>query len=325
MTDSKGATHIMKAVNRLDPLRRGATAACFALLLASGPAHAIGLLFSDIFTFGDSLSETGNYNAFGAFPFDVPTSPPYAPGRWSNGPVWVEHLADNLGFAPGYTQPSEGGGTNYAWGGARTGGQAGPPGGVNPIDLGAQIDEFIGDVGMGMADPNALYVVWAGGNDVFDPMVDLATSADNVKAALTTLSGEGAVHFLVPNLPETPLDPRFAEFNTNLAAALDMAEMTLPINLTRFDANALNQAVAFDTLFNGGAIYGLTNLFDPCFDGMSACMNPDEYAFWDAIHPTARVHEILGDAAFAAVIPLPAGVWLLLSAVGVLAARRARS
>jgi len=41
----------------------------------------------------------------------IPPSPPYFQGRASNGPVWVEYLANNLGTAS----------TNLAFGGATTG------------------------------------------------------------------------------------------------------------------------------------------------------------------------------------------------------------
>ena len=60
------------------------------------------LLFSDIYVFGDSLSDTGNLlaaaeNFLGATnELVLEFFAPYFEGRLSNGPVWVETLAPQL-------------------------------------------------------------------------------------------------------------------------------------------------------------------------------------------------------------------------------------
>ncbi len=80
--------------------------------------------FDEFIVFGDSLSDTGNV----FISLGVPPSPPYFDGRFSNGPVTVEHVADQLGFPA--LLPSIIGGTNFAWGGAETGpgfGSSGTP------------------------------------------------------------------------------------------------------------------------------------------------------------------------------------------------------
>src|SRR5262245_61575441 len=66
-----------------------------SLLGAHIAAHANSAPFSRIVVFGDSLSDTGNFfHLTGGL---VPPSP-YANGRFSNGPLWVEYLADDLGM-----------------------------------------------------------------------------------------------------------------------------------------------------------------------------------------------------------------------------------
>jgi phospholipase/lecithinase/hemolysin len=52
---------------------------------------------------------------------------------------------------------------------------------------------------------------------------------------------------------------------------------------------------------------------------------PSEYFVWYGIHPTARVHEMLGNAAYAAVVPEPevyALVGVGFGLIALIAARR---
>jgi phospholipase/lecithinase/hemolysin len=87
----------------------GATAS-LALLIGLATAQADSTAFSRLFVFGDSLSDTGNlYAMTGGYP-----PPPYWNGRFSNGKLWVEYLADSL-------QMPIAAGDNYAVAGATTG------------------------------------------------------------------------------------------------------------------------------------------------------------------------------------------------------------
>ena len=88
-------------------------AACLALLAAAAaPAHA----YTAIYSFGDSLSDVGNDFSAPAAPSPPP---PYFAGRFSNGPNWLDDLAAYYGVGP--LLPSLAGGTDYAFGGARSG------------------------------------------------------------------------------------------------------------------------------------------------------------------------------------------------------------
>ena len=82
--------------------------------------------YSNLYVFGDSLSDTGNlsFATGGAVPG---TAQPYFNGRFSDGPVWVETMAAHLGLA-GDAAPLHLGGKNFAFAGARTGVDPAPPG-----------------------------------------------------------------------------------------------------------------------------------------------------------------------------------------------------
>src|ERR1700753_3111955 len=69
--------------------------------------------YSNIYAFGDSLSDAGNISL--ATLGTVPVGSIYSEGRFSNGNVWVQDLAQML-HAPA-VKPSLAGGTDYAYGG----------------------------------------------------------------------------------------------------------------------------------------------------------------------------------------------------------------
>ena len=113
--------------------------------------------FTDLWIFGDSFSDQDNVlAATGAIPF----SPPYFEGRFSDGPVWISHLADGLGLPNPVA--SLNGGQNFAVGEAQTG-----PGEstLGPVpNVGSQIATFK-QSGRTVL-PTELVVVWAGYNDL---------------------------------------------------------------------------------------------------------------------------------------------------------------
>jgi len=312
----------------------------FSVLLLTFTGSASAIPFTNLYNFGDSFSDTGNltFISGGALP-----PPPYASGRvtsnFSNGDagkVWFDSVASQLGFS---SLNSLNGGNNYAFAGARTGGA--PPSATVVPNLLAQTQMFLGDVG-GVADPNALYSIWGGGNDIRDN--DIGNSVSNISTIITQLHLSGAMNFFLPNQPNIGLTPESLaglapggsaaditaaslQFNMDLLVELQMLEANLGINIIKFDLFSL-----FNDVTSDPAAFGFTNITDPCFNQLvpSLCADPDSYLFFDGIHPTAAAHAIIGDRAVATImnamnVPAPATLGLLLSGLALISLRRKKA
>ena len=258
--------------------------------------------FSQIVVFGDSLSDNGNLFAS----HGIPPSPPYFEGRFSNGPVWVEHLSDCLGLEPDNVR-------NLATGGATTGtSNTTVPDGPGLL---TQIAAFAGSESS--ADPKTLYVVWAGANDlladVTDPEITIRAAVTNIATAVAGLAELGAQTILVANLPDLGRVPFVlaggdpdsiggatllsVAFNNALASTLDDLESALEIDFVRLDVFSVLAEIVADP-----KAFGFANVADRCLsaDLTATCDSPNQYLFWDSVHPSAAAHAVLAEIACAA-------------------------
>ena len=294
--------------------------------------------FSAVISFGDSLSDAGQYGAsFTTNPDDV----------------WTQILAQ----AYGYTQtPSNYGGLDYAYGGAPTSFTVSTvpfPLGCVPTSLpcksvAQQIGTYLYQPSTGgQADPNALYTYWAGANDLFNylgaasPRVNPAdptgpllpplitgaqaqaftgASAYTAVGELAALQAAGAQHIVVLNLPDIGLAPAFrgtagqgsvtglvfvynTAFNNQLAT---LADGIIPINAYALVNEALADPAAFGFTNVTGTACNLAALPAPSslYCGPAAYVSPnanETYLFADGVHPSGAAHALLARVVIATI------------------------
>lgn len=290
-----------------------------ALFLLSVPLMA-QVPFNEFVIFGDSLSDNGNLY-FGTSKLGVPTPAPpkYSKGEYTDGPdsvpatngplgLWAEQLAQKMNLPAPAPFVTGTGGLNYAVGGAVTG--------HNPsytlgslLAIPAVTDQInIFQSQHSSAPANALYMFWAGSNDILNnpgtANAAATTAVSNIQGNIDTLANSGAKYFLWVNEP--PLGEIPQSINTANRAALDAASVTYNtawsdavaqlktahpgITIITVDAYAL-----FEELIQNPTLYGLANV-KASAQGQTA--DPNTYLFWDGLHPTTVGHRDVATVAY---------------------------
>jgi phospholipase/lecithinase/hemolysin len=317
-------------------------------LLAAIVSSAQAGSFNAIYVFGDSLSDAGN--AFIASGGALP-APPYSAGRFTNGPVWVQDLSSSLGLAP--VTASLAGGTDYAVGGAESGN-------ANPGDLSSQLAAF--KAANPVANSNGLYTIWIGANDLnailgANPSASVAAAeaagvVGNIDAAINTLAGDGAKNFLIVTVPDLGKTPEAlaagplgvaaasglsAFFDSALVNGLGSAGIPSLSGIAAADGlnlNVLDTYSLIDGITANPAQFGFTNVMQPCltgevdYAGGTPCANPNQYLFWDQLHPTAAGQALVAEESLAILTPEPGTITMMLTAagmVGLVMVRRRRT
>lgn len=289
--------------------------------------------FSTVVVFGDSLSDAGYFRPV-LQAAGVPASLLPILGRFTTapGPVYSELLSTYYGANPLPSNVS--GGNIFAQGGARVAvNSSSTPTGAAQRPVTTQITEFLARTN-GVADPNALYVVWAGANDVIQTLGGIsagvipadqgATIIQNTAnaeiAQIVRLQGAGARYVMVFDLPDIGATPGLraagptasagatqlsAGYNTALFAGLAQTGVrVIPV-----DSASLLREVATNP-----SAFGFTNIttpacgaFPPFSTSSDALFCPPSvwatptanqtYLFADGIHPTTAAHAIIAQFA----------------------------
>jgi outer membrane lipase/esterase len=311
-----------------------------AVALASLPAAASP--YTSMVVFGDSLSDSGNAAAAGFINSDqvvlgnsyVPNAA-YSSETFSNGPVWASYAASALGVP--LLPSAAAGGTNFAFGGATTGGPGPSP------NLLAQASLYLGSTG-NVASANALYVIAGGGNDARAALATIAACAGtclvptvaataasfaaNIGTIVDQLQLAGAQHIVVWDTPNLGLAPAIvaadaAGLGSFLAASMNAAlaeRLAGEVGVSTFDIYGLGTSIAANP-----ALFNLVNVTDACGAPSNAC-DPITAEYWDGIHPTTAAHLVIADAFLAvAAVPEPS-TWAMMilgfAGVGFTAYRR---
>jgi phospholipase/lecithinase/hemolysin len=145
----------------------------------------------------------------------------------------------NLAISGVNSDNSLAGGRNFAFGGARARND-----GAGVPDLAAQVAQFSASVG-GVANPNALYLINVGGNDVFDILAGgsaptiISAAAAAISTSVATLHSMGAQNIIFVGVGDvgSPPSANGAEIpGRNASIALNSAiQAALPSNVIFFN------------------------------------------------------------------------------------------
>lgn len=297
------------------PLKRSAFIVGLTIgALASANANE----YSNVYIFGDSLSDSGVYAPLVGTNSRFTTNP---------GTVWAENVGASYGrpVSSAYAASQTGfmlnsTGNDFAIGGARVNATPGVlNGSLAPLaaalpPVSAQVTGFLA---RGPVDPNALYGVWAGANDVFTQMgivgaggsvagAQTATvaAASDLVSQISRLQNSGARNLVVINVPDigaTPFGLSGGAAQSALATGLTTAyNTTLGSGLAGKNLLYFDGVGFFRAILANPTAYGFTNTAIPaCGTASSLGCAPGAAAvgalFADGVHPSSAAHKVISD------------------------------
>ena len=297
-------------------------AAAVAFGLSTG---AQAFEFTNVYLLGDSLSDAGQYGA-----------------RFTTNPGLTasEYLAQRFGFT---VKPSTQGGTDYAYGGARVTSQG--PYSPQATPVAGQVTALIAKG----VDPNALYVLQGGANDIFyhaalagagaetsaQAQAAIGVAATDFLGQIAKLRAAGAKYIMVMNLPDIGRTPQGtasgaagAAALTGLSVSIFNSALNIGLNNIGFDVIPVNIQGFFGEIISNPSLYGFSNATGlACTSVVGGSVSsiacspntlvnataPNGYIFADSVHPTTAAHKITAQY-MASIIAAPEQIGLLAEA-----------
>jgi phospholipase/lecithinase/hemolysin len=284
----------------------------------------------------------------------TPATLGYYEGRFTNGPTYADLLSERLtgrSLSPTFPYPSPGAlppagrNLNFGYGGAQA------IQGADPVpDVGAQVAAYAALTTY--ADPDALYIINIGGNDLFQLVAEgfpsttpdyLARVTGRIAAQVALLDGIGARHILVTSAPPVqgvPLynalpDEQEAEVRAGARVIADQFDLLLVEALESLELEARLNIFSYLDLYDAFAANPVKFGFPEGVDITNSCLtvqtpspNIDcsNFLFFDDVHPTAAAHAVIAREITDLVMPVPepASTGLLFLGVAALVAARRR-
>lgn len=242
------------------------------------PSQVSADSYTSIVAFGDSLSDNGPADGYGI-------------QRFTNGPTWVEYLANPFflnvplldlaygGATTGYTNP---------WALIK-----GLPKAYWFTGLQWQVDTYLKSFN-NVSSSTTLVTIWSGGNDFFFLSATPRKAVEEIVCAINKLARAGYQNFLIPNLPNIGATPWVAAMASPIPQVANAFSLAFDLNL-RIALAYLTKRYPTDQFFT---LDTYTFLQEAMADPEAYGFNSVADIFWtDGFHPSTQAQELIADMA----------------------------
>lgn len=286
--------------------------------------HKMKSKFTSIVVFGDGLSDMGKWGKITNYKYP-PANKGFYESRWTNGKVWIEHVAEKLHLPLSFEN-------NFAMGGATTGTYN-----INePLRNALQLNEEIRLNGMlaqvqnylsmkPTIDESTLFTLWAGGHDIGSfldygqPDLEQYPLSGNYKLAIELLVKAGAKNIMVGTMPDMGLTPVYfgspqqekasklcSKLNDGLEKIIKSYQKTdvkiykidgakifteVGLNLENYGFSSSEAFLPFNIIDFNNPLHN-NNISIP---NLENGLNPDKFMNWWAVSASAKMHEIISN------------------------------
>lgn len=261
-----------------------------------------------IISFGDSISDTGNFYNFSQEIF--PNDSTWFLGHFSNGFVWTEYLAKALELPL------------YTW---AIGGAAGEDQYVIIKGITGQIETYLEQmqVAQNYQPQNTLVTLEVGLNDFVSYDRTVAAVSEDLEQAIDLLIESGIENVLLLNLIDASTAPQFKYASNDdiekVQKRIEKFNGFIDELVPELQAQGLNISLYdtesfFEQIITTPENFGLHNVEDSCLNiNENSSINylqthalrddctlngSDSYLFWGVSHPTTKIHEIIAEDVF---------------------------